>query len=187
MSWLVHVDESIRTDDGVYVLAAVVIGAPDAPLVRDAMRSLEPRPGHRFHWRDRLPDARLAAAAVVAGLPVLPVAVIGAPVDARRQERARRQCLEALLFDLASAGVDEVWLESRNPALDRRDVQAIAAFRSRGVISRDLPVGHRRPGEEPLLWAADLVAGAICAAEGGEPAYRDLLAPVLTEHRIRLT
>lgn len=186
MRWLAYVDESIRTDDGVYVLAAVALHAADADDVRDAVRALEPRPGRRFHWRDRLPDARRSAADVVADLPVLAVAVVGAPVNARRQERARRQCLEALLFELAAAGVDEVWLESRNPASDRRDLDVITVYRSRGVLPPTLHVGHARPGEEPLLWAADIVAGAISAAERRDSTYRESISGALTEHRIRL-
>ncbi|MBB5789303.1 DUF3800 domain-containing protein [Jiangella mangrovi] len=186
MSWLAYVDESIRTDDGVYVLAAVALDAADDESVRDAMRTLEPRPGRRFHWRDRLPDARSAAAGVIAGLPVLAVAVIGSPVDPRRQERARRQCLEVLLFELGSAGVQAVRLESRNSVADRRDSEVIARFRSRGLVPAALPVHHVRAGEEPLLWAADIVAGAISAAEGREPAYRELISGALTELPIRL-
>ncbi|WP_053202268.1 hypothetical protein [Jiangella muralis] len=187
MSWLAYVDESIRTDDGVYVLAAVALDRADAAAVRAAVRALEPRPGRRFHWRDRLPVARQAAAESLAALPVLPIVVVGTPVNPRRQERARRQCAETLLFELAAAGVDDVWLESRNPLLDRRDLDVVAGFHARRVIPRGLRIGHLRAGDEPLLWAADIVAGAICAAEGKEPAYRDTLARILTEHRLGLS
>ncbi|SEE80346.1 hypothetical protein [Jiangella alba] len=187
MSWLAYVDESIRTDDGVYVLAAVALDRADAAAVRAAVRALEPRPGRRFHWRDRLPAARHSAAGLLAGLPTLAIAVVGAPVNPRRQERARRHCLGALLFELADAGVDEVCLESRNPVADRRDLDVVGGFRVRGVVPPTLRVAHARAGDEPLLWAADIVAGAICAAEGKEPAYREAVAAILTEHRIGLT
>jgi hypothetical protein len=104
VSWLAYVDESIRTDDGVYVLAAVALHAADADGVRDAVRSLEPRPGRRFHWRDKEPFERRDAVEMLARLPILPIVVVGAPVNARRQERARRGCLERLLYELAAAG-----------------------------------------------------------------------------------
>lgn len=187
MSWLAYVDESIRTDDGVYVLAAVLVESSDAEAVRDAVHALEPRPGRRFHWRDKEAFERRDAAAVIARLPVLLDVVVGSPVNARRQERARRQCLETLLFELASAGVEEVWLETRNQVSDRRDLDVIGGFRSQGALPAAVRVGHAHPGEEPLLWAADIVAGAISAAEGRETTYRRLMSGILTEHRIRLT
>jgi hypothetical protein len=186
VSWLAYVDESIRTDDGVYVLAAVALDAADGASVRDAVRALEPRPGRRFHWRDKESFERTEAAALLAELPIVPIVAIGAPVDPRRQERARRQCLAALLFELAVAGVTEVWLETRNPVADRRDLDVIGGFRVRGVIPTALRIGHARPAKEPLLWAADMVAGAISAAEGHEVAYRKLIGGILTEIRIRL-
>ncbi|MBB5789302.1 hypothetical protein [Jiangella mangrovi] len=186
MSWLAYVDESIRTDDGVYVLAAVALDAADGESVRDAVRSLEPRPGRRFHWRDKEHFERVQAAELLAQLPVIPIVVIGAPVDPRRQERARRHCLAALLFELATAGVDEVCLETRNPVADRRDLDVIGGFRVRGMIPATVRIGHARPGEEPLLWAADVIARAISAAEGRESAYRKLISAALTELRIRL-
>ena len=37
-----------------------------------------------------------------------------------------------------------------------------------------------------MLWAADIVAGAISAAEGREASYRELISATLTEYRIRL-
>jgi hypothetical protein len=49
-----------------------------------------------------------------------------------------------------------------------------------------LLVEHARPTEEPLLWLADIVAGAVSAAESNEPVYPAVIAPMLTEHRIRL-
>ncbi|RIQ20816.1 hypothetical protein [Jiangella rhizosphaerae] len=186
MSWLAYADESIRVDDGVYVLAAVALDRADAGRVRAAVRALEPRPGRRFHWRDKEPFERRDAAGVLAALPILPVVVVGAPVDPRRQERARRHCLQTLLFELATAGVDEVWLETRNPIADRRDLDVVVGFRSRGVLPSALHVGHARPGEEPLLWLADILAGATSAAEGREAAYRELIEGTLTELRIDL-
>ncbi|MBB5789304.1 hypothetical protein [Jiangella mangrovi] len=187
MSWLAYVDESIRTDDGVYVLAAVALDAADGESVRDAVCTLLPtRGGPRFHWRDERRASRLAAAALVAAQPALLVVVIGTPVQPDRQERARRHCLGALLFELATAGVDEVWLESRNQVSDRRDLDVIGGFRVRGMLPPELRIGHARPGEEPLLWAADIVAGAISAAEGHEGAYRELVEGTLAEIRIRL-
>lgn len=184
-TWIAFVDESIRTTEGVYVLAAAILEEPGCEDARDRVAGLSQR-GLPFHWRLELGPRRLAAVELVTGLASLHVVVIGAPVNPRRQERARRQCMEALLFHLQAAGVSRVWLETRNPAADRRDIEAVRAARARQIVQYGLLVDHARPSEEPLLWLADIVAGAVSAAEGGEPAYRDKLAPMLTEHRVQL-
>jgi hypothetical protein len=186
MSWLAYVDESIRIRDGVYVMAACALEDGSEAKARDSMRELEPRIGHRLHWHDRMPADRLTAVRAVAQLPALHIVTIGAAVDPRRQERARRQCMEALLFHLQAAGVSRVWLETRGAAADRRDIAAVRAARARQIIQYGLLVDHARPSEEPLLWLADIVAGAVSAAEGDEPAYREVIAPMLTEHRVQL-
>lgn len=186
MSWVAYVDESIRVESGVYILAAAVLDEADAEAVRDQVRSL-PRPkGQRFHWRDQGGPGRLVAAELVSGLASLHVVVVGAPLDPRRQERARRKCLGELLLRLQSAGVRQVWLEARNPIADRRDITAVDAFRTQRLIHERLRVNHGYPGHEELLWIADIVAGAMSAAEAGNPRYRVLLKRVLTVHRIDL-
>ena len=38
-----------------------------------------------------------------------------------------------------------------------------------------LRVDHRRGGDEPLLWIADIVAGAIRASREGEHRYHQIL------------
>jgi hypothetical protein len=186
MTWVSPVDESIRIDDRVYITAACALEEVNAPTARDTMRELEPRPGRRFHWRDKEPHERLAAVEAIAQLPTLHIVAIGAALDPRRQERARRQCLEALLFHLDAAGVEQVWLETRGATADRRDIAAIDRFRARQVIGHSIRVDHARPGDDPLLWLADLVAGAVSAAEGGDPTYRAVIASILTAHRIQL-
>ena len=185
MTWIAYVDESIRTTEGFYILAAAVLDEPDRDKARDELSRLSQR-GMPFHWRLEHPRRRSEAISVVRELASLHVVVVGAPVNPRRQERARRQCIEALLYHLESAGTAHVLLETRNATADRRDIAAVDQFRARGVISHAIRVDHGRPSEEPLLWLADIVAGAVSAAEGGEPAYRTLIEPWLTEHRIDL-
>lgn len=187
MSWLAFVDESIRLEAGVYVMAACTLQDVDVPAARDAMLELEPRPRRRFHWRDKEPHERLAAVGAVAALDALHIVTIGAMVDPHRQERARRHCLETLLFHLQDAGVSRVWMETRNPTADRRDIAAVRAARARQIVQYGLLVDHARPGDEVALWLADIVAGAVSAAEGGDPTYRAVIAPMLTEHRIQLS
>ncbi len=94
--------------------------------------------------------------------------------------------MESLLFHLQAAGVAQVWLESRNTAADRRDIDAVDRFRSRRVIGHTIRIDHGQPSNEPLLWLADIVAGAVSVAEGGEPSDREVIAATLTEYRIQL-
>lgn len=91
-----------------------------------------------------------------------------------------------MLFRLEAAGVEHVWLESRNVLLDRRDRVAVDGFRARKVITAKIRVNHARPGDQPLLWVSDIVAGAVSAAEADEPHYRSQLESILVEHRVQL-
>jgi hypothetical protein len=79
--------------------------------------------------------------------------------------------LAGLLDDLADKGITELVLESRQAANDVMDKEVIAAARRAGRISTDLVYGHQRPSEEPLLWLADALAGAVMARVRGDPGY----------------
>jgi len=64
------------------------------------------------------------------GLPSL--VAVAAPIDPRRQERARGKCLERLLLELTELGTRDVLLESRQERRDVHDRKAIAAAQQRG-------------------------------------------------------
>ncbi|GAA1283020.1 hypothetical protein Psi02_31050 [Planotetraspora silvatica] len=57
----------------------------------------------------------------------------------------------------------------------------VLGIRKARILSDGIRVDWRLPGEEPLLWAADVVAGATTWWLDGQPAGFDILA-----HRIRL-
>jgi hypothetical protein len=78
-----------------------------------------------------------------------------------RQERARGRCFERLLWELDQAGVTKVVFESRTPHQDRTDRRRVDGLRGRGVITGELRAEWRRGAEEPLLWAPDIVLGAL--------------------------
>ncbi|MBB5787421.1 hypothetical protein [Jiangella mangrovi] len=178
-------DESIRTSANVYVLAALLIDEADMTSVRVEARLLGKGSQPRFHWRDQVPADRRKAAAFVLGLRLNHLVVVGAGIDPRRQERARRKCLHELLTQLENQGVEHAWLESRDPVSDGRDIAAVRAFRAAHLIS-EIRVEHEHAVNEPLLWVADLVAGAVGAAEAGEPQYKLIIADGVTEHRIEV-
>ena len=113
--------------------------------------------------------------------------VVGAPVDAKRLERARRQCLERLVWELGQLRVATVIVESRQEVRDRADTHALAAFRRQGSMPATMTLQHARPVQEPLLWLADVVAGSVLSARRGEDKYRAVLGEALTEVEIRLS
>jgi hypothetical protein len=79
-----------------------------------------------------------------------------------------------------------LWLESRAPALDARDLQAVNVFRIQSAMSPDLRVDHARPLDEPLLWVPDIVAGAMNAAVSGDDSFCVPLESLLTRYDIEL-
>lgn len=185
MGWVAYVDESIRAVDRLYILAAAVLDEAHQADAREEARTLALR-GLPFHWRLEKEPRRAKAVGVVAGLPALHLVVVGAPLDPARQERARRHCLEQLLFQLDGAGVGRVWLETRTASLNSRDIAAVRAFRARRVIHHDIRVDHAYPSAEPLLWIPDIVAGAVSAAARGESTYREQLERLISEYRVRI-
>lgn len=150
--------------DGLYLLAAVVADPGLCDSVRDGLRSLVWKAAGRLHWRDETPARRRKIAELIGIQDVAHVVVVGAPVDYRRQERARALCLERLLFELDQLGVSQVWLETRHFALNERDLKLVEALRGRRSVSLGIRVEFARPKDEPMLWVPDAVAGAVNAA-----------------------
>jgi hypothetical protein len=172
------------TGVGAYILAAAMMADEDCGSARATVSALG-RPGRRFHWRDAGQAERHRAVGVIAGLPALHLVVIGTKLDPHRQERARRHCLRRLVHELEVAGVDQLWLESRTPRQNLRDVQAVDGFRAARIISA-LHVDHVRPMGEPLLWIPDIVAGAVNLALGGEDLHEVALKSLISRYDIDL-
>jgi hypothetical protein len=180
-----YVDEShYAGPPSFYLLAAVLVDEESIDRAREAMRGLRVGNG-RVHWHRESPRRRRWLSVSVAELGLPTIVVIGTPVDLRKQERARRQCLEQLLWHLAEEGVSRCCLESRGRERDGSDRLAFAAFRGTGVLGRGLHVQHGLPGPEPLLWVADVVAGAATEAEHGDARFLMNLGDRLTLYRFR--
>jgi hypothetical protein len=173
-----YVDESLRIPEGLYVMAAAVVDVEQAETHRDALRALLLRRQPRIHWRDEQAARRERLAAAVGELELRRLVVVGTRLRPARQVRARRKCLERLLWRLADQRVNRVICEGRGPAGNRQDRQMIDALRTQGVIPKQLRVGWGDPYAEPLLWIGDIVAGAVTLAEAGNERYRKLLGEV---------
>lgn len=181
-------DESIRTSaaGSFYVLAAAVIPADRCVPVRDALRSLLLRRQTRLHWRDEDRPRRGKIASAVAAARVESLVVIGAPVQPRRQERARRKVLVGLLWQLDQRQVEHLLLESRQPEQDARDLTAVGEFRNARRVGRRLRVDHAGALDEPLLWAADAVAGTVGESRCGDAEWLGLLGSLVEIVDLRL-
>lgn len=187
MAWVAYIDESMRAPrdgaEGLYVLAAAVLDEADIEASREEVRALSPRGGLKFHWREELEPRRAKAIGVVAQLPALHLVVVGVSLNPGKQERGRRLCMARMFNELESADVEQVWMESRRPRDNRRDLQVVNAFRTQRIVTDAIRVDHAHPAgptSEPLLWVPDIVAGVIT---GGADQHRAPLEPVLVEHR----
>jgi hypothetical protein len=158
---IAYLDESSRQGPNglCYVVAAAVV-AEDEDRARDRLLKLR-QPGQRFlHWHDEQRDRRTTVIEGVSETGVLVLVTVCHPVGNRRQERARQRCLVALAADLASEGVSKLVIESRQPRRDRRDRSTLLGAQQSG-IARELVYRHTDKCSEPLLWAADAIAGAV--------------------------
>ena len=173
-----YVDESLRLDGtGLYVLAAVVVPASRADEVRAALRDGLRRGQRRYHFRKQGDESRLAMCQRLAALSLDALVVTTQPVDPARQERARRHCLVRLLWLLDRRDVHDVVLESRQ-SRDRLDAEIVRHALRAGWVSSSVTFGS--PDGEPLLWAADVVAGAVRADRNGDGRWLAALGASIT-------
>lgn len=182
------VDESMQTTGGgFYVLAASVADPAQCDPIRDELRGLLLGKAKRLHWRDEVPRRRKVIASVIISLDTPHTVVVGTPISPQRQERARRLCLERLLYELTALGVSQVWLESRTQSLNARDLTMVAALRSRGGIPKSLVIDFAQPEQEPMLWLPDAIAGAVAGHYRGEAIAFNILRTAVTLHTITLS
>jgi hypothetical protein len=183
------VDESViagggRHAAGAYTLAAAVTETAAAEDIRADLRRLTLRKAGRLHWVDESAKRRDDLAAAVVAIDLAAIVTVGSPVQRSKQERARRCCLERLFYELGSMGVSRVCLESRAAAADRRDLRLLDYARDKRLVPADFRVNFARPKDEPMLWLPDIVAGAVTAANLGEPRWLVAMSEILTEHRV---
>lgn len=170
------VDESFleAEDRGFYVLAAAAFDAHCEDDVRALLlRVRGTRRVRKVHWNEMDRAQQVSAATQLAEVAGLHVVTVGTPVPPKRQERARAKCLHRLVHECAGLGIADLVLESRTVVLDRRDNDVMRGVRFGLPAGPPVTVRHQPGAEEPLLWAADIVAGAVRAALEGRPAARD--------------
>ncbi|MBB4933312.1 hypothetical protein F4561_004132 [Lipingzhangella halophila] len=172
-----YADESFLEADsgGFYVIAAAVIENHGIEEARQEMLALRgKRRTNKTHWTEMDPGERAHAAKMVATLEGLHIVTVGRPVPPKHQDRARAKCLQPLVAELNGYGVGTLFLEARNAKQDKWDIKTVIATR-RALGKINFNVAHLYGGNEPLLWVADIVAGAVQASRRGYPAYRNVL------------
>jgi hypothetical protein len=176
-----YIDESMhqrKEDDCVYVLAAALVEDDDADDVRDALKRLRRKKNRTLHWYDDHPNDRADTVAALTSLPVRAVVAIDF-YEHRKDERARRRCLEALWGGLAEVAVMSGVIASRCPSQDKLDLELLRHLRHREML-RSLRMDWTRYAEEPLLWAADVFASAIGWSFDGDSMHADTLDGFIT-------
>jgi hypothetical protein len=138
-------------------------------------RLLGSRRTNKLHWHEMDRLQQKDAAYSVAGIVGFHVVTVGAPVPRRRQERARAAYLAALVSELHGRGVEHLLIEARAAKLNRRDVTTVQDARFALPQGSNFRVDHLAGSAEPLLWIADIVAGAVRSSHQGGPASLELL------------
>lgn len=160
-------------DPGTYLLAAALIEDADVPIVRKALEDLRLSTEVKVHWHGSSHERREMLAAQLARLPITGLVVVHNERGAG-DRRGRRKCLEYLLPNLAAMPCSTVTFESRGRQ-DRSDLDLLQKFRARRVIDPGFRIDHAVGRNEPVLWAADIIAGAVVQHRIGEPKFCRLL------------
>jgi hypothetical protein len=177
-----YLDESVRVPPpGLYVMAAVVVPPPQAADVRATLVAGLRRGAARYHWRDEDDAGRIGMMRRLHALGLCGVVTTAPAPDVRNLERARRQALLRLLWELDQRGVRDLVLESRGERRDGDDRRSVVQAQR----ARWAPAGVRyafgQPRREPLLWLPDAVAGAAArAVADGDGTYLAALGDLVT-------
>jgi hypothetical protein len=176
---IAFLDESAPRQDrepGTYLIAAAILAGEDQPAAREQMVRVKPKGLAKAHWHQQ-PDQRQrrTLVAAVAALPGTQLVVVRVGAPDIRPERRRRICLERMAYELGELGVHEAVIESRGAADDSRDVDLLQALRRQHALAAPLRFDHLAGPAEPLLWAPDILCGALNEARMGDDTYLAML------------
>ena len=139
------------------------------------------RAADKLHWNDLSHRQQRIAAKQVAAVESFHIVAIGSPVPTRKQERARATCLTRLVHELHSYGVTDLLMEARARELNARDIRTVTGARFQLPKGCRFRIDHEFGAREPLLWIADMIAGAVRANRLGDPRCHELLADLIYE------
>ncbi len=169
----VYIDESIRSDAGLYLFGAVCIEPSSEVPIRRALLAALPSGIRRFHWRHDSRQHRLAILRLLEHVPATSIVLFQAGIDPRKAERHRQH----LLWNLAATldrefGVNDLVFESRETSQNAKDARTLRGISQTGVAGPDFRYTFARPLDEPLLWLPDTIAGA-CGMSITDPRGED--------------
>jgi hypothetical protein len=158
---------------GLFVLG-ILLAAGDDELARDGLRAALRRAQRRPHFAKERPVERLRWAKVV-GMLGQPLVVVTRTAPGEAMERSRGRCVAALPYALGEEVTDVVF-EARERKQNLHDA---AVLRGIAGYGRALGFEFLPADNEPLLWAADVVAGSFLHARcRGNESFLDQLGHV---------
>ena len=173
---------------GVLLRSAGQLG--DVRIEVEQLLTLTANRSRPFHWRKEGPVLRSAIIELIGELDLQVYAVLGSAPLRHDIEFVREECLRELFRSVSHHEVDRVVIESRERSTsvvgqNRRDFGTLIEARHAGEL---LPAVHYEwvPKEEPLIWLADAVAGAVLAAERGEADWLQMIGQVTRTVIVRL-
>jgi hypothetical protein len=170
-----YVDESYghtQQGESLYVLGVVEITGSFTEI-REIMADLPRGRGGLVHFANEGEARRSALVKVVGQLPVRRTIVVRRGQDTAA--RARAVGLATLAWARRDM-VDLLVIESRGAKPDRIDSDLLSNLRSQGSA---IPCRFVRKRDDPLLWAADILASAsFQALARGVSGYREALTPL---------
>lgn len=166
-------DESVRMvgSPPFYMLGASLIEADSVSELERVFASM-PASARKLHWREMSRDKQRESLRALSSIERADIVVIASPLPGRKQERARRKCLEALLPTLEQRGIERLVLESRRPGSDKLDLDYASYARGSHLIN-SIRIDHEYGADQPKLWVADQILGAMgdCLTHTGEWHY----------------
>lgn len=161
-------------DPDTYIMSAAMIDDADLAHIRSRLMDERMDGESKVHWYQSNDSRRLYLTQLLQSFPFLGVTVVHHETGAS-DRRHRRKCLETLLPLLEHYGCGSVTLESRG-GQDQSDLHILQDFRSRRTVRGPLRLQHALGRDEPALWIADTLCGAVTQHRIGNTEY---LTPLL--------
>lgn len=175
---IAFVDESIReTGVGMYVVAAVIAPVNECGDLREGLTKRG-----RFHFYKAGEARRAGMLRAIKSCRLGTSAYVYRGLFPIGQENARARCLRSLLRDLKAWGVDELVIESRHGRADLWDRITIMSALNSQTAPDALAYKWEGANDEPMLWMADAIAGAV-RANAEDDRYAEVLERMRTAIR----
>ena len=160
---IAYADESARSRDRLYVVAAALVAPGDREGALDALRQVPPGRARRFHWRLEREEIRMRMVSTIRALSLRTFAACYCADHPRWSQRGRVQALKGLLWALRDQRVGTLVIETRGRHGDAEDRRTIYHAQRSGHADASLGYCFDSP-LNPFLWLPDAIAGAVGSA-----------------------